>query len=436
MSKRKPIQLIKSEVAKLIADAKAGNIKGNTVQYGCGDSLSVAVNKGTGCATWIARVAGKCTVLGDYSKMDYKTASSKVAQLKSENVDSVKRGPKTPTVAEYFEIYLEHWLQIHKQGSNRRNNLVSLMRTTLYPLHKIKLGDLTRKVVIDKIRAIDQTANNKHNAVALLNQMLQYAYNNAVIDSNPVYGLLDGRDSPFPLSSVTHHPSVHYSEFIDKVVEPLSGAPGLYRAMYLMCFLTGFRFGEIRLMRWSWINVKEGAIMIPANAKGSNKSKHTLVKPLTTPMMQLLQYLYIFNSIHSDYVFQSPYKQTPATISNNTVRGPWRQNVTSEVSHFHGVRTTIRSWIKEQKEVDPQRGYLRPIYSFEAAEGALTHDTRDTLEKSYDNSDRIEPVREVLRAWNDWLIERLPAKFTELLDEGQRYPLDWDQGSFLARMHN
>ena len=79
---------------------------------------------------------------------------------------------------------------------------------------------------------------------------------------------------------------------------------------------------------------------------------------------------------------------------------------------------------------------MRPIYSFEAAEGALTHDTRDTLEKSYDNSDRIEPVREVLRAWNGWLVERLPARFVELLDEGQRYPLDWDQGTFIARMHN
>ncbi len=101
--------------------------------------------------------------------------------------------------------------------------------------------------------------------------------------------------------------------------------------------------------------------------------------------------------------------------------------VKSDVSHFHGVRTTIRTWIKEQTKVDPETGYTTPIFSFEAAEGALTHDTRDTLEKNYDISRRIEPVRTVLAAWNEWLVERLPKPFLELLKQGRETPFDWNE---------
>ena len=437
MAKRKPIQTIKSAVSKLIAEAKSGNLKRKTVQFGCGDGLTVAVNNGTGKAVWLARCAGKSYVLGDFTRMEYKTASARVAKLKATHEEEKADPglPANPTVAEYFPVYLEFWILQHKEGSARQSNFKSLMRTTLYPLHDIKLNELTRRIIIEKIRAIPQTPNNKHNAVGLLNQMLRYAYNSGVIDSNPISDLLNTRESPFPLKAVTHHASVHYSEFIKKVVQPLNDVPEFLRAFYLMSFLTGFRFGEVRLLRWSWLDIKEMAFMIPPTAKGSNKSKHVLVKPLTPPMKDLLQYLYDCNEIQSDFVFQSPVKSAPTCISPYSIREPWRQYVKSEVSDFHGVRSTIRSWIKEQRAPDPHTGYMKPVFSFEAAEGALTHDTRDSLEKSYDNSERIEPVREVLIAWNNWLLERLPDEFMDILHEGQNMSLDWNKGTFLNQIH-
>lgn len=226
---------------------------------------------------------------------------------------------------QYFDIYLNHWIATHKIGSNRQSNLKTLMKTTLYPLHKFKLSELTRKMVIDKVRFITQTPNNKHNAVALLNQMLRHAYNNGIIEKNHIADLLQNRDSPFPLEKATHHAAVHPDEFIEKIVTPLAETNELYRAVYLMCFLTGFRFGGFRLMRWSWIDKKSKTINIPSEAQGSNKTKHTLVKPLTEPIMELLQYLHGVNSIGSDFVFQSPTKYEPAAIGDNTIREPWRQ---------------------------------------------------------------------------------------------------------------
>ncbi len=434
MAKRKPIQQIKSGVLKLIAKAQDGKIKGKTVQFSCGDCLAVAVNKGTGLAKWVARCHGKIIMLGEYGEMEYKVASEKVAKIKKESLEELELTSKCPTVSDYFQIYLKHWLSTHKQGTHRRHTLTSLMNTTLYPLHNYRLNQLTRKLIIEKINSTNQTQNNKHNAAALLNQMLCYAHNNALIDSNPIETMLQNSNSPFPTAKKTHHASVHYNDFIEKVVQPLTEANGYSRAVYLMLFLTGFRFGECRLLRWSWIDCETMSIMIPAEAEGSNKTKHTLIKPLTEPMKDLLQCIAMMNSRKTDFVFQSLMKDDPKAISDSVIREPWRQFVKSEVSHIHGVRSTIRSWIKEQKKQDPVTGYMTPVYSFEAAEGALTHDTRDSLEKSYDNSNRIEPVREVLTAWDNWLVERLPKEFSDLLLKGKKNPIDWNKGTFLNQM--
>ena len=427
MSKRKTVQEIKSNVTSLIKEAKAGRIKGKTVQFNCGDSLIVAVNKGTGLAKWYARVGVKTVLLGEYGKMEYKTASAQLEKLKKEHTTYKKRSSCCPTLIDYFETYMSHWIVTHKKGSGRQDNLKSLMKNTLYPLHKYKLNELTRKIIIDRIRYIQQTPNNKHNGVALLNQILRHACNNAIIESNPISDLLNNNDSPFPREQPKHHVAVHPDAFIEKVVQPLAETAEFYRAAYLMCFLTGFRFGEFRLMRWSWIDTKHMSINIPVEAEGANKTKHVLIKPLTTPVKELLQYLKAVNALGSDFVFQSPANPSPAPIGDNTIREPWRQLVGSEVSHFHGVRTTIRTWIKEQCITDPETGYTKPVFSFEAAEGALTHDTRDTLEKTYDISRRIEPVRTVLKAWNEWLVKKLPKPFLIILEKGREHPIDWKQ---------
>ena len=310
---------------QLITDARTGSLKQKTVQYNCGDALIVAVNNGSGLAKWYARVGGKTILLGEYNKMEYKTASANVVKLKEELQSHRTKTSACPTVLQYFDIYLNHWIATNKIGSNRQSNLKTLMKTTLYPLHKFKLSELTRKMVIDKIRFITQTPNNKHNAVALLNQMLRHAYNNGIIEKNPIADQLQNRDSPFPLEKATHHAAVHPDEFIEKIVTPLAETNELYRAVYLMCFLTGFRFGGFRLMRWSWIDKKSKTINIPSEAQGSNNTKHTLVKLLTEPIMELLQYLHGVNSIGSDFVFQSPTKYEPAAIGDNTIREPWRQ---------------------------------------------------------------------------------------------------------------
>ena len=84
MAKRKTIQEIKKGVLQLITDARTGSLKQKTVQYNCGDALIVAVNNGSGLAKWYARVGGKTILLGDYNKMEYKTASANVVKLKEE----------------------------------------------------------------------------------------------------------------------------------------------------------------------------------------------------------------------------------------------------------------------------------------------------------------------------------------------------------------
>ncbi len=423
MAKRKSLEIISTDVAQLIANAKNGLLKGKSIQFNCGDGLTVIVNKGSGNAAWYARVSGKTILLGDYAEMDYQTASNMVSDLQGKKDEEKKAVSNCPTVSEYFEPFVKKWKKTHTLSETSYNNYKTLMSTTLYPFQDIKLTDLSRLFIVQTVKELDQTVNNKHRAVALLCNMLSVASEEKLISVNPIADLLHSKFSPFPLQKSKPRATLPPEEFIEKVVKPLTKAKAVYRPVFLMCFLTGFRFSEFSNLRWSLIDLENKTMKLPAINFMSNHDDKYFVKPITPPMMDLLQYMHHVNTIHSDYVFQSPSRSKPAPMSDNAIREPWRELVNSEVCDFDGIKLTIRSWFKKQVEIDPKFGFARLVFPTDLVDELFTRNPKQAVDRDYVADISIEPARSALNAWNQWLLKNLPEEFMEILKVGHSMKL-------------
>lgn len=425
MAKRKSIKIISKEVDQLIAKAKKGTLKRPSVQYSCGDGLIVIVINVTGKASWYARIDKKTIFLGDYFDVNYQTVSEKIDELKI-NVQisqAQKEKGNQITAADYFEKFIEEWAASHKAGKTRINNLKTIWKTTMYPLHDYKLKDLTRGIIVSKIKAVDQTPNNKHDGVLMLVNMLNLACEQHVIESNPIFDLLSKRPSPFPLERPKPRTNLTPDEFVKHIVKPLAKAKKVYLPVFLMYFFTAYNFIEFIHMRWSLIDLKNKVIKIPVTAvRGSHEDKY-FIKPISQPMMDLLQFIHHANETLSDFVFQAPSKRQPACISDNTIREPWRQLVTSKNSKFDDIKITMRKWLADQVHVDPQTKFAQFKFTRELIDQIFSRDPQNAVDRDSDPSRNLEPERCAYEAWDQWLVDHLPLEFMQILAEGRKHPL-------------
>ena len=423
MAKRKTLKVISKEVTQLMTNAKKGLLKGSSVQYNCGDGLTVIVNNGTGNAAWYARVGKKTTFLGNFDEMDYLAASDKVDELKTETKNEQEQVKHGPTANEFFNTYISHYAGSRKIGRIRTDNLKTIWKTTMYPLHEYKLKEITSHLVISKIQEIEQTPNNKHYGVSLLCNMLNMAREQKLIDVNPIDSLLKTRPSPFPLEKAKVHAALSPDEFLKIIVEPLSKAEPRYLPVYLICFLSGYFFREFQHMRWSLIDLKNKFVRLPVvNVQGKYADRYFL-KPLSEPMIAVLQYVHSVNPVRSDYVFQSVARKAPAPFGDNSIREPWRRLVNNNDYNFEDVKSIMKVWLQEQTTKDPATGNTVPRFQDDLVSELNSRITKYAVGLDRNTSWRLDDERPLYEAWAQWLVKHLPKEFKDVIVKGREHPL-------------
>ena len=376
------------------------------VVKGLGGGLELVVTKNTGLATFYCRNPKR--KIGLASKMSLANAFDAVDTLKKEQKKEKEEVKKRsyPTFEEFYMVWLDEKKEVCKKGSSRCSNFNSLFKRTLYPLHKVKLNEITPNLVFKSLSSIEQSDGNKHNAVSLLIQCLRNATLKGIIDNNPIADMLIGNESPFKEPKTRGWKWIPASEFKIKYFDPLRKTPLINRAFYLLIVLTCFRFNECRLLRWSWVNLDKKLIVIPADAVGANKTQRELVKPLTRQMLSFLKYWKTTTKDkNSEYVFCAKGKNAP--VCEGTFREPQKVLTTGELD-FHGIRKTMKTWL-----VSDDGGAVNEFFS----ELALTHDVRTSLQKIYDKNDYINGVRDALQKWNDYIESQLPNEYLELIKD-------------------
>ena len=373
------------------------------VVKGLGGGLELVVTKNTGLATFYCRNPKR--KIGLASKMSLANAFNAVDTLKKEQKKEKEEIKKRscPTFEEFYTVWLDEKKEVCKKGSSRCSNFNSLFKRTLYPLHKVKLNEITPNLVFKSLSSIEQSDGNKHNAVSLLIQCLRNATLKGIIDINPIADMLTGNESPFKKPKSEGFKYIAPNDIAEKFLIPLSATSEVNRVFYLYLLLTGFRFGEVRLAHWSWFDFDKELIIIPPDAIGANKTQTEYIKPMTKQIKKLLLNWKGRNYIENcDYVFRS--ETTNKAICEGSFREPIKALTTRELDP-HGIRKVMRSWMSSQDI---------PV---KIAELALQHDVRSAIEKVYDKYSYVEEIREALQKWNDYIESQLPNEYLELIKD-------------------
>lgn len=388
-----------SKLKEWVEEAKNSN---SNLQKGIGGGLLVVVLRRTGKADFYCRKP--FTRIGAVNKVTLANAYKKVEELKPKKVARKARSQNSiPTLKTYFPEWVEEKSKSFKKGSSRPSNLMCLFAHTLTPLHNLKLNEITAHTVYERLNALDQTDGNKHNAVTALNDCLNSAILKGIIEANLIQGI-----NPFKKPKAKGFKSVPYDNLRSTFFEPLKNTNQVNKVFYLLLALVGFRFGECRLLRWDWVDFKNELIIIPPDAEGANKTQTEYKKVLSRQTVSLLkkwkqQQASLTPDSTSNYVFATMDPRFNGAMCEGTFREPIKA-LTSREQDLHGFRKCIKTYLMDNG------------FNAYESELVLSHDIRNSIEKTYDKGERLEEVRKASQAWADYLErEQLPDEFLELI---------------------
>ena len=393
---------VKELESRLAEKRKNANETHRNQNIGCGYGCNLYIYP-SGKARYFAFVPKedskgyKNVSIGDYNKITLEKAREKAKSLIQKAKKNKRQIDTTPKLSDYLDIWIEEKRNDFR-NSKRVSNLKSLKKhlTSLYPY---RLNEITQLLVYKKMQLVKTTKNNKHNAIAMLNQALRGAVIRGFIKTNPIADMLKGSESAFKLDKSNGFAWVRAEQLNEKFFSKLENTVDICKVLYLYVTLTGARLDEARLLQWSWINFQTMQITIPADKTKANRV-HLI--PLTPILKKLLEkWSNLYRDPSSDFVFHAD-KDPQKPIYKNLFQTAVTANCAKECT-IHGLRKTIKTWMSENG--------ITPLIS----EMILSHDKRDPLMKIYDHYDYIKERRTALIQWQEYIMSQLPDSFKCLL---------------------
>jgi len=145
--------------------------------------------------------------------------------------------------------------------------------------------------------------------------------------------------------------------------------------------LTAARSGEIRLARWSEIDLDKATWTVPAERMKAGK---THIVPLSEAALSVFKRAAEFRTGGSDLVFPGAKRGRP--LSDMTLLKILRDMKVDAT--VHGFRSSFRDWCAEETS-----------FSGEVAEAALAHAIPNKVEAAYRRTDFFEKRRKLMDAW-------------------------------------
>lgn len=201
---------------------------------------------------------------------------------------------------------------------------------------------------------------------------------------------------PTKVAPVRHHPALPFAR-ASAFMTALRHADGNGARALEFATLTAARSGEVRLMKWSEIDLVSNVWTVPAKRMKANREHRV---PLSNAAVDLVNALLRIEG--NPYVFPGVRESTPisdmtltATIRrmNDTgIEPQWIDPRTGAQVVPHGFRSTFRDWAAEATE-----------FPAEMAEMALAHTVGDKVEAAYRRGDMFERRRAMMSAWASFL---------------------------------
>lgn len=296
------------------------------------------------------------------------------------------------TVArEFHNLKADGWSKDHASKWLRMNELY------LFPgLGSKAIASIKAKDVLGALRKVEAKGilSTAQDLQQMAGQVFRYAVQTGRIEQNP---------APDLKGALKPHVQKHFAAVVDPVgvgallrsIDAYTGSPVTQAALKLSALFFQ-RPGNIRAMKWEWIDFDNAMLTIPAQDMKRTKEGKVNGKPHLIPLAR--QAVAILKALHpltmrSVYVFPGARTAT-RPMSENTVNAALkRMDYTTDQHVAHGFRAMARTMMAEQMTgIDP-----------EMVEAQLAHGKSGPLGSAYDRAEYMAQRLEMMQRWADYL---------------------------------
>jgi len=258
------------------------------------------------------------------------------------------------------------------------------------------IRDITKRDISDIIKNVknvktqnakggDKTETSKR-IYTLIKQIFNFALSSDYVESNPVLKI--DIKTILPKQKTKNYRAVVDEDKVKKMYALIKAKDdNVFLALRFLA-LTALRPGNVRFLRWEFVDIKNGMIIFP---EGYMKMKRAFRLPLTKNTKSILNKMKKKNKIaKSEYVF---FGKNGKNMSENTLN---RVHDRIGVDHTaHGWRSSFSTICYEHQN--------EHRFGYEVIENQLAHIVGNASSRPYLRSDFLEHRRKLLEWWEKFL---------------------------------
>jgi len=293
------------------------------------------------------------------------------------------------TFGEIAAQWCDEVLPTHKADKNLRCIRAAIAQHTK-PLAKVAMVEVTSKQIADAIKPLADRPAQRDNVVSIIHQVFEWAVNSDMIPErlNParrakLKKLGVSRDHV--AAPIKHNSFVPLAD-LPAFMERLEATPGnLPRALELLIH-TGLRQAEVTGLKWSYVDLNDRSITIPAGAMKAGKAHRVFLSDRAYAIITGL----LPQQRQNGFVF--PGNTAAGSIGSGSL-GHMVEDKFPDLGtvQVHGARASLKTWATANTH-----------HRREIIELTLAHAVGGAVESAYlrDNDAAIRKAREAL--YRDW----------------------------------
>ncbi len=298
-----------------------------------------------------------------------------------------------------FEQVAREWLEtIHEakvSAGHFDRTRIRLEQDAFPSLGRRPLGEIEAPELLQCLRKIEARGaiETAHRVKDACGQVFRYGIAIGACQRNPAADLKDALKP----ARVKHHAAIVDPVETGKLLRDVVAYQGhpVTRAALQLSALLLLRPGELRHMEWSWVDLDQAMLTVPAEVMKRSKADKADGPPHAVPLAP--QAVAILRGLHpltggKRFVFPS-LLTGERCMSENTVRGALRRmGYGNDDMTAHGFRAMARTLIAERLSVQP-----------EVIEAQLAHAVGGPLGRAYDRTQYLEQRTSMMAKWADYL---------------------------------
>lgn len=343
----------------------------------------------------------KTLALGAFPAVSLQQARERTLEARKLLADGIdpseqKKAAKAASIAASqatFRVVAELWLAQAK--ADRKDATVrkvtGWLERDIYPvIGDVTVSKLTVSAVMTVLRKLEARGLSESigRIKNVIGGVMRRAVQDGLADADPTASIRISES--FKQTKRQHHAAIVEPVEFGGLLRAIDGYRGhfvVHQALKLTP-LVALRPGELRQLEWSWVDLDQGVIELPASVM---KMGLPHIVPLSRQAVEILRQLEPVSK-GGKYVFPA-LRGRGGCISENTINACLRgMGYTNDVQVAHGFRASFRTLAQERLKIDPT-----------VLELQLAHAPANPLGRSYDRTQMLPERAQAMQKWADYL---------------------------------